>query len=437
MRRGLFPRGAERRVHQALADTRVVAIVGPRQVGKTTLVRELIQRDQRASFFTLDDPVVLEAVRADPAALVADRRGLVVFDEVQRAPELMLAIKLAVDEDRRPGQFLLTGSADLLSVRGLADALAGRIELIDLLPLTQGELEGKPSRFIDQILTGRFRGLGGTRPDKRDYLRRAVAGGFPEAIARPEGRRRGVWFESYAKTVTEREVPNLVDLFRIRDLPRLLRLVAARHASVLNVADLARDAGIPERTVHRYLDVLEGVYLIRRVRAWSGNLTAREARQPKIYITDSGLAAHLRGATTERLMRSVTSHGTDGPILEGLVVGELMAQSTWAATLTEIFHYRDRDGREVDVLVEANDGAIVGLEVKASSTVRSDDFRSLAFLRDRLHDRFVLGVVLYAGQRTLSFGERLRALPIAALWQVSTKSSTEDSLGPGYGVSAP
>lgn len=417
MRGKLFRRGIAARVKDALADTHVVAVVGPRQAGKTTLVQDIARRRRGATFVTFDDPATLEAARRDPRSFVNGRTGLLVIDEVQRLPELMLPIKLNVDEDQRPGRFLLTGSSDLFAVRGLADTLAGRMEVVDLLPLTQGEIEGRLAPFTDALFRGDVPVNARSALSRADYIARACAGGLPEPLARPEGRRRTDWFDSYVRAVTDREVPNVAGLFRVGDLPRIMKFVGARHASVLNVADLARDAGVPEKTLHRYLDVLEAVYLIRRLRAWSPNLTSREARQPKVYIVDSGLAAHLRGANRSRLLRPEVALGAEGPILEGFVLGELVRQLTWAEERADVFHYRDRDGREVDIVLETYDGRVVGVEVKGSATVRSEDFRGLGFLRDRLGDRFVLGVVLHAGQVSLSFGDRLRALPMSALWR--------------------
>lgn len=412
----IYKRGAAARVTEALSDTRVVAIVGPRQSGKTTLAQAIARKQRNAAFVTFDDPTALAAAHEDPASFVADRPGMLVIDEVQRLPELMLAIKLAVDRDGRPGRFLLTGSSNLLAVRGLADTLAGRIEFVDLFPLTQGELEGRLGSFLDAAFAGERPRSKPSNLTKAEYLARACAGGFPEVLARPEGRRRHDWFDAYVRTVTEREVRGIADLYRVGDLPRLMAFVAARQASVLNVADLARDSRIPERTLHRYLDVLDAVYLIRRVRAWSPNLTSRESRQPKMYVVDSGLAAHLRGASRRRLLRPEIAHGDDGPILEGFVVGELTRQLTWSEDRADVFHYRDREGREVDIVLESHDGRVVGIEVKASTTVRAEDFRGLGFLREKLGDRFITGIMLYTGQAELSFGDRLTALPMSALW---------------------
>jgi predicted AAA+ superfamily ATPase len=412
----LIPRHLTPLVEEALRDTRVVAIVGARQAGKTTLARLLADRIDGAEFVSLDHPEQRMAAQGDPAAFIQERRGLLVIDEVQRAPELMLAIKASVDRDPRPGRFLLTGSAHFFAVRRIVDLLAGRIELFELGPLTQGEIEGVRERFVDAALEGEL-GVGfQTELGKRDYLRRACAGGFPEVLGRPAGRRRDAWFRSYVETVATREVPEIAAIDRIEELPRLLRLVAARHASLLNAADLARAAEIPERTVRRYLNVLEAVFLVRRVPAWSANLTKREVRQRKVLVTDAGLAAHLCGATPGSLADPTTSAGLDGRILEGFVIEEIIRQIGWSGTHPSPFHFRDRNGVEVDLVLEANDGRVAAVEVKAAGLVSRADFRHLALVRDRLGRRFRGGLVLHTGDRGFSFGDRLASLPIAGLW---------------------
>jgi predicted AAA+ superfamily ATPase len=413
----LLSRHVESRVLRALHDTRVVAITGARQTGKTTLARAIAGGLGQTTFLSFDDAITRTAAALDPEGVVSDRRGLLVIDEVQRVPEVLLAIKAAVDVDQAPGRFLLTGSTDLLSVRGLADTLAGRIELVDLHPFSQGEIEGRREGFVDAVLGGKVTGGMESGASKAEYVRRACRGGFPEVVRRQNDDRRHRWFDSYLRTVTDRETRSVAEVDRVRDLPRVVRLLAARQGSPLNVAALARDAALPERTLHRYVDLLEAVFLIDRLRSWGPNLTSREARQPKIHITDAGLAAHLRGANATRLSRPETSLGDEGPLLEGFVAEELRRQLSWSHERAELMHYRDRDGREVDLILESPDGRIAAIEVKSSGTVRERDFSALSFLRERLGDRLVSGVVLHTGPAGLTFGRGLAALPIAALWR--------------------
>ncbi|MGH3847280.1 MAG: ATP-binding protein, partial [Pseudonocardiaceae bacterium] len=288
-----LPRFLRQQVGEALADTRVVGIVGPRQAGKSTLVLDIVAGTPGAVYVSLDDLDARTAAGADPAGFVEGRPGMLAIDEVQRVPELLLAIKSTVDRDRRPGRFLVTGSSQLSANRGVSETLSGRIERLTLWPFSQDELAGRRSGFLERLLDGTFPGAFVSPLSKRDYLERALAGGFPEAIGRRDHRREA-WFTSYVQTVVEREAPGIAASPRTAELPRLLRLVAARQASILNVADLAADAQLPRSTVHRYLDVLEAVFLSVRLPAWSPNLSQREIRAPKILLTDPGLAAHLR-----------------------------------------------------------------------------------------------------------------------------------------------
>jgi len=409
----LYPRFVTDRVEAALDDTPVVAINGARQVGKSTLVELIARRRSDATVVTLDDEVQREAATADPRAFV-DRAGLLVIDEVQRVPELLPAIKAAVDRDRRPGRFLLTGSTRLLSTVELADALAGRVELVDLWPLSAGELGGHHEHFIDALLEwepGRWHGSN-LRP--ADYADRILAGGYPEPQTR-SGRRRSAWFTNYATTVLERTVTELAHVERLDAMPRLLRLCAARTSGELNVMDLASDAGLPYRTVGTYLAHLEHLFLVQRLPAWSRNLTSKVARRPKLLMVDPGLAADLLGVDEAGL---ATQTGPMGQLLETFVAMEVRKQLAWADKQAALFHFRDRGGIEVDLVLETRTGHVAGIEVKASSTVRRADFRGLRLLQERLGDQFLGGVVLHRGPDTAPFGDRLAAVPIEALWSV-------------------
>ncbi|MGH3770789.1 MAG: ATP-binding protein [Pseudonocardiaceae bacterium] len=405
-------------IEEALADTRVIGIVGPRQAGKSTLARSLVAVRPDAVYVSLDDRRIRLAAEADPHGFVSDRPGLLAVDEIQRVPDLLLAIKSVVDLDPRPGRFIITGSSQLSANRGVSETLAGRIERFELWPFSQGELEGRREGFLDLLLNGALETESASSLTKRDYLELASAGGYPEAVLRARTRRIG-WFDSYVETVVEREAPGITTSPRTSELPRLLRLVAARQATVLNVADLARDARLPERSVYRYLDVLEAVFLVRRLPAWSPNLAQREIRAPKIVLTDPGVAVALRGMDVNALARPEIAQGADGAVLEGFIVTELIRQLGWSHTRARLLHYRDRQLAEVDVIVEAPDGRVAGIEVKSGADVGHRDVRHLAKLRDRLGHRFVAGVVLNTGPTALPLGERLLALPISVLWDTS------------------
>lgn len=416
----LVQRRVEPRVLEALDDTPVVIIQGARQVGKSTLATQVIER-LGGRMVSLDQEATRRAALLDPDGFVSDSNGLVCIDEIQRAPELLLAIKAEVDRDRRPGRFLLTGSADLVQLRSVGDSLAGRVETIELFGFSQDELGGAASRdhqpvhFVDGLFAAPLR-LGWTSTLTRaDYLERACAGGFPEALERV-GRRRTAWFANYVRQLVERDAPDLADRQRLGDLPKLLRLIAARNATELNQTDLASDAGFPASTLPRYLDIIEYLYLMRRVPSWSTNLTTRVVGRPKTYLTDCGLAAHLLGLSPSS-MSSTVDPTSAGALLEAFVVNELHQQQGWGNEQCSIYHYRDRTGPEADVVIEHVDGRAVAIEVKAGMSLGNKPTKWLSLLRDRLGSRFVAGVVLYTGQEALPLGDRLAAMPIEALWR--------------------
>jgi len=409
----LIARHAEGVVRSALTDSRVVLIDGARQVGKSTLARAIVADTPSAAMTTLDNPGVLAAARADPVTFV-EHEGLLVIDEVQRAPELLLAIKATVDRIRLPGQFLLTGSAQVLALPQLADSLAGRMDLVDLHPLSQGELEGRREGFVHELMSGGAGARISGSLRKADYLDRAVAGGFPEVVARVGSASRARWFTAYSRTLVQRDIHDLMDIQRGQDFARLLRLLAARTATVLNVAALSRDIELPQATLARYIDLLEMTFVIARIPAWSNNRTKRVVRAPKLVFADTGLNAHLLGATTAGLMLPA---GRAGQILEAFVIGELRKQVTWAQTEIGLHHFRTREGAEVDAVLEAADGRVAGVEVKAAATLRESDFNGLRRLATASGTAFAGGVVLYTGTEPLSFGGGLWALPLSTLWE--------------------
>jgi predicted AAA+ superfamily ATPase len=398
---------------EALADTPVVVVAGPRQGGKSTLAEHVVV-DADGTWLTLDDAAVLDAARTDPVGFVTGRRGLVGIDEAQRVPELLLAVKAEVDRERRPGRFLLTGSTRFLGAPKLADSLAGRMEALTLWPFTQVELgnSGAAPELIDRAFGDDLSGLHPPAVSKADVLERTVAGGFLPALERSD-RRRTAWYDSYVQGVIDREVRSLTDATYLRELPRLLRLCAARTSGELNVTDLARDIGLSRTTTDSYLAHLEAVFLVQTIPAWSTNLTARVVHRPKLTITDTGLAGRLLGG------RLRTDADLAGRLIETFVAGELRAQSEWSESRPGLFHFRDRDGSEVDLILESGDGRVVGIEVKAGATIRSDDLRGLRLLEQRLGSDFAAGIVLCTAPEPRHLGGRLWIMPISALWSHS------------------
>jgi predicted AAA+ superfamily ATPase len=386
----------------------VVVVNGARQVGKSTLAELVVRHQAGAVARFLDDAVTQAAARADPTRFVR-HDGLMLIDEVQRVPDLWLAIKHLVDRDPRPGRFLLTGSARLLALRSLPDALPGRSETIELWPLSQGEMDDEPDGFVDAAFA-----LGAdlrSRPTelrRRDYLARMARGGYPEAWRRDAPRRRQRFFDSYLSGILSRDVKQVADIEKSGSMRRLISLLAAAPSRLPNFQRMAGELGISGPTVHSYIDILETIYLVRRLPGWSTNLTPRAVATPKIIFVDTGLANHLAaGGTTDAPL---------GGLLENFVLSEIARQLTWSETFARLYHYRDRDQYEVDGVLEDNAGRVVGVEVKAGETVRAEDFRGLRVLQRRLGTQFRAGFVLYCGDASLSFGDGLACLPISALW---------------------
>ena len=422
----LVARHAISEIRQSLAEARVVVLNGPRQAGKTTLLREQLHPEVGGTFVTLDDEAELDACLADPRSYL-DRPRPLLIDEFQRAGDrLLLAVKAAVDEDPSPGGFVLTGSTRFLTVPTISESLAGRVHIVDLWPFTQGEadeLGGGSDTLLPRLFEGAslVRTLGEEKlPARRDYLERVCRGGYPAARDLEAGARRR-FFRNYLRTVTQRDVPEISHIRRVDELPRIMRLLAGVTAQEIKDTELAERLSIDRRTLRaNYLPLLHTVYLALELPPWSRNLVSRVSRHPKSHLVDSGLAAHLLGTDAERLS-APTAPGT-GALVETFVVNELVRQaSRFADDLgLGLFHYRSHGGTEVDVVAEAEDGRVVGIEIKAAASVDLGDFSHLAAVRDRL-DRlsdagFVRGVVLYTGDRAHSFGDRLEALPIAALW---------------------
>lgn len=413
MTSNLRPRHATDAVSDALSDTRVVLVNGARQAGKSTLVRS-VAHALEASWRDLDRTDDRQAALTDPVGFV-EENTLMVIDEIQRVPELLLPIKVTVDEDPRPGRFLLTGSARVLGLRNLPDTLVGRMETIELWPFSQGEIDAAPDGFIDVV----FRDGPAVKMDSQvsrvEYSERIVRGGFPEAVARTDPRRRARFLDGYVQNLIERDVRQLSEIERVPQLTTMVRLLAGRSATLVNAARLANELQVARGTAQRYLRLLEEIYLIKRIPGWSRNIGTRATSTPKVVFVDSGVAARMLALDAHALRRSGAALG---PLLEGFVISEVARQATWCQTPVELYHYRDHNKVEVDLVLEDRRGVVVGIEVKAGSTVRADDFRGLNTLADRLGDSFLVGIILYTGQHTLPFGPRMRAMPVSAVWEL-------------------
>ncbi len=400
-------------VVDAMGSARVVALLGPRQAGKSTLARVLAAERLAADYLSLDDEPVRSLASGDPAGFVAALTRRTVIDEVQRAPELLLAVKSRVDRDATPGQFLLIGSANLRRIPTVSDALPGRVDYLTLWPFTQGELVGRQEEFLPRLFDGEAPVIVDAPVGRHQYAEMLLAGGFPEVRVRPKTA-RARFFSSYVDSIVERDV---ADASRVRDpasVGTLLRLLAARSGALARYDALARDVGVDGKTVKSHLDVLERLFLVRVRRPWHVNLGQRQVKAPKLYVSDTGLLAALIGADVRRVR---DDDGFAGALLETFVATELERQASWLDEQLSFWHYREGD-REVDVIVERPSGEIVGVEVKASATVRAHDFAGLRHVRERVGDRMVSGVIVYAGARTLPFGEGMWAVPLQALWAV-------------------
>jgi predicted AAA+ superfamily ATPase len=395
---------------EALLDTPVVLLAGPRQAGKTTLVRQIASQ-QSLRYLTMDDELTLLSAREDPVGLIRSLDRAVI-DEIQRAPGLLLAIKKSVDEDRRPGRFLLTGSANLMSMPTAADSLAGRMETLSLLPLSQSEIESHSANWIDCAFDGRI--LKTAQPALgHELIERVLRGGYPESIARPSDRRRVAWARQYLDAIIQRDVRDVAGIDKLDQLPRFLRALAPMAGQMCNYTQLGGQVGLDGKTASRYLGVFEQMYLLKRVDVWARNRLSRVVKTPKLQFVDSGLLAVLLDLTSEVMQQGRTRFGN---VLETFVFGELLKLSTTAQGDHRLMYYRDADKVEVDVVIENAAGQLVGVEVKASATIKESDLRGLKKLAGLAGSQFKMGVLLYDGTEELPLGDRVWAAPLSSLW---------------------
>lgn len=406
-----IPRFVQDRLQEALTDTPVVLIHGPRQSGKTTLARHVGQ-EKGYAYYSFDDVGVRSAAADDPAGFIAGLPDRVILDEVQRVPDLFSTIKLAVDRDRAPGRFILTGSANILMIPRVSDSLAGRIEIIGLHPLSRCEILGRRSGFIDELFagTGMMHHAGRLGDEIADIV---AAGGYPAALSRTNERRRTDWYREYVETIAQRDIRDLARIRAIEVLPQIMALAAAQTAQLFNLAELAGPFRLSRPTIGDYVTLLEQVFLIHRLPSWHSNRLSRLIKAPKLHVGDTGVACAVlnHSAAALRDDRPLLGH-----LLETYVIQELRRQAGWGQERIQLHHFRTKEGAEVDAVLERPGRQIAGVEVKLSGTVVSKDFRGLKKLREATGDRFTTGVVLYDGEDTVPFGEGLFAVPLGRLW---------------------
>ena len=410
----LYPRFAEAGVLRALADSPVVLLHGPRQCGKTTLAK-LVGARRGYAYITFDDDVARAGAESDPAGFVDRLPPGVILDEVQRVPSLFTALKAAVDRRRDPGRFLLTGSANVLVVPRLTDSLAGRMAIQRLHPLAQAELERRRPSFFESLFDGGFKTR---RSDRlaRELSARVAAGGYPAALARKEGRRRAAWYRDYLEAIVQRDVRDLARISTLDAVPRLLGAAASQTARLLNVSELAAPFSVSRPTIRDYMTLLQRVFLVEELPAWHVNRLKRLVKSPKLHVGDTGLACALLGVDREALD---ADRQLLGQLTETFVFQELRRQASWHEDPLSFFHFRDKDGVEVDVVIERGPRAVAGVEVKASATVRATDFNGIRKLKAAAGQNFAGGVVLYDGETAASFGDGLFAVPIRSLWEAT------------------
>lgn len=407
------------KLEKALGWSPVVLLTGPRQAGKTTLVKQLGEQ-HGYSYVSFDNLRMLAAAQEDQTGFIDALKKPVIIDEVQRVPEIFLAIKHHVDTQRIKGQFLLTGSANPLDMSNLGDSLSGRMLIFTLLPLSQGELNNHYETFIDDVfnpaykpvIRGEHRTQHNAHEDKTSISKRMLTGGFPD-VQDVNAEQRNAWFDAYLTTRLQKDVHDLARIEGLTVLPNLMALLATRTCGLMNTAELARSSKIATSTLHRYLALLKTLYLIDFLPVWNANLSKRLIKSPKLYLIDTGIGSYLLGADEKNILANSMLFGS---LLENFIVTELTKQITWSTERVKLYHFRTASGIEVDLILENAAGNIVAVEVKSSQTVKADDFKGIKQLQQLVGDRLVHGIVLYTGTEALPFGDKLYALPVASLW---------------------
>jgi uncharacterized protein len=407
----LIVRNIASRLKLAIERSPVVLIVGPRQSGKTTLIKSL----QGYHFVTLDDIRFLDAARTDPMGFIAQLPKPVIIDEIQRAPDLFLAIKHDVDQNRHFGRYVLTGSANPFMIPKVGDSLAGRVEILTLYPFSQSELVGVTESFVDLLWSDfNLLNLKTAKLSVQQFYEILLKGGYP-SVQNISELDRDQWFADYVGTVLQKDMIDLATIEHIKDVPKLLRLCAARAGSLVNASELSRDSGLSVTTLQRYIVLLETLYFVSMQSAWSGNIAKRTIKAPKSYLVDTGLLSWLQMLNMDKLLNEHVSE--KGHVVENFVVNELAKHMTWGTLRCTMYHFRSTSNVEVDIVLERMDGKIIGIEVKSNSHVSGKDIAGLLSLKEALPDnKWHRGIIFYAGDVAIPLAEGIVALPFSAMW---------------------
>jgi predicted AAA+ superfamily ATPase len=408
----MIQRKIKTRLLEALTDSPVVLIHGARQTGKSTLVKSLSENEYPAKYLTFDDTGILSAAQFNPQGFISGYDENLVIDEVQRVPEIFLAIKSLVDKKRKAGKFILTGSANVLLLPKISESLAGRMEILNLFPLSQSEINNSEYNFIDKLFESNFK-PNSTARKRNDIVSRVLTGGFPEMLSRKDRERQNAWFKSYITTILQRDVRDIVNIEKINELPKLLSIFASRAGTLLNFAELSRSSAIPQTTLKRYVALLEAIFMIYQLPAWSGNLSKRLIKTPKLYLNDTGLLSNLIGFEADKIFSDSMSWGR---LLENFVLNELLKQASWSKFNLSLHHFRSVSGQEVDFIIERTDGKLIAVEVKATAKINASDFNNIKVFAAETGNKFVKGIVLYTGNEAIPFAKNMYAIPIESLW---------------------
>lgn len=408
----MIERKIKQKLLEALTDSPVVLIHGARQTGKSTLVKSLAENEYPAKYITFDDTGILSAAQFNPQDFISAYDENLVIDEVQRVPGIFLAIKSLIDKNRKAGRFILTGSSNVLLLPKVSESLAGRIEILNLFPLSQSEINNIKNNFIDKLFESNFK-PDNTARRKNDIVNRVLTGGFPEMLLRKDRDRQNAWFKSYITTILQRDVRDIANIEKLSELPKLLSLFAARAGTLLNFAELSRSSTIPQTTLKRYVALLEAIFMIYQLPAWSCNLSKRLIKTPKLYLIDTGLLSHLIGFEADKIHSDSLSWGR---LLENFVLNELIKQASWSRFNLSLHHFRSVSGQEVDFIIERSDGKLVAVEVKATAKINASDFNTIKVFADETGKKFIRGIVFYTGNEAIPFAKNMHAIPIQSLW---------------------